>query len=261
MQANGSRTDVRGPRMSYRSSWSQGWGTDGVRVALSGSTTQPLLTASALRHEILTNQLPPGTALHEARDAETLGVSRAPVRDAFRRLAAERLVQIVARRGAVVASLSLREFLDASQLREALETLAVRLATSRLGEADVAELRRLHRLMVREAARQDADAYFRANTAFLNLVVSRTGNRRLHETYTKLINEMRRFRMRSVALRGGLAQSNSEHEAIIKGLEVRDAARAARLLSDHIRVPQDALYSALDGDRVEPPRRGLGEGA
>lgn len=206
-----------------------------------------------LRREILSAHLAPGTPLREVQIARALGVSRAPVRDAVRRLAAERLVHLTPRRGAVVAALSLSEFLDAYQLREGLEVLAVRLATPRLTESDLVELRRWHRLMAREAARNNPDAYFKANTAFHTLLVSRSGNRRLHETYAQLINEMRRYRMRSVALRGGLSRSNSEHEAIIKALEARDAERAARLLSAHIRVPQDALRAVLEQQSTQPP--------
>lgn len=222
---------------------------DEVRIDLDHSTLADRVYQH-LRREILATHLQPGMPLREVRIARSLGVSRAPVRDAVRRLAAERLVQLTPRRGAVVAALSLGEFLDAYQLREGLEALAIRLAAPRLTEADLAELKRWHRLMAGAAARDDADAYFKANTAFHNLFVNRSGNRRLHESYMQLINEMRRYRMRSVALRGGLSRSNSEHEAIIKALEARDAERAARLVSEHIRVPQDALRAVLEQQSV-----------
>src|SRR5689334_16319956 len=81
-----------------------------------------------LREEILANRLPPGTVLSEVPLAASLGVSRGPVREAIGRLAAEGLVTVRPRRGAVVSALSHEEFLQAYQVREALEALAIRLA-------------------------------------------------------------------------------------------------------------------------------------
>src|SRR5205823_8601886 len=91
-----------------------------------------------LRTEILSNRLAPGTELQEVALSEQLGVSRGPIREAIGRLAAEGLVTVRPRRGAVVRSLSKDEFLDAYQVREALEWMAVRLAVPRLTNEDLA---------------------------------------------------------------------------------------------------------------------------
>src|SRR5438128_12486739 len=85
-----------------------------------------------LREEILANRLTAGTELQETALAAELGVSRGPVREAIGRLAAEGLVVVRPRRGAVVRSLTKDEFIEAYEVREALEILAVRLATPRL---------------------------------------------------------------------------------------------------------------------------------
>src|SRR5437016_12693814 len=86
-----------------------------------------------LREEILSNRLPPGTELQELALSQRLGVSRGPIREALGRLAAEGLVTVRPRRGAVVHSLSSEDFLEAYQVRDALEVLAVRLAVPILG--------------------------------------------------------------------------------------------------------------------------------
>src|SRR5262245_32539894 len=93
-----------------------------------------------LRDEILSGALPPGSELQEVALSATLGVSRGPIREAIGRLAAEGLVTVRPRRGAVVRELSTEEFLEAYQVREALEVMAVRLAVPRLTETDVAAL-------------------------------------------------------------------------------------------------------------------------
>ncbi len=205
----------------------------------------------SLREDILTNRLPPGTPLQEAAIARALEVSRGPVREALRRLAAEGLVDLVPRRGAVVSSLSREEFLDAYRVREALEVLAIRLATPRLTEEDLQELERLHEAMVQAAAANDLDAFFAANAAFHELFVDRSGNLILQDYYYPLVDQMRRYRLRSVSLRGGLLRSCDEHRAILDALRRRDAETAAQLLSEHIRVPQRILESAEGEEELE----------
>ena len=96
-----------------------------------------------LREEILSSRLEPGTELSEVALARSLGISRGPLREALGQLAAEGLVTMVPRRGAVVTRLTRREFLDAYQVREALESLALRLAVPRLSAAQKAELHRM----------------------------------------------------------------------------------------------------------------------
>ena len=85
-----------------------------------------------LREEILSSRLEPGTELGEVALARSLGISRGPLREALGQLTAEGLVTMVPRRGAVVTRLTRQEFIDAYQVREALESLAMKLAVPRL---------------------------------------------------------------------------------------------------------------------------------
>src|SRR3979490_2783979 len=90
-----------------------------------------------LKGEILDNRIAPGSILQEVPLAESLGVSRGPIREALGTLAAEGLVTITPRRGAVVTALTKRDFLEAYQVREVLEALAVRLAIPRMSDAEL----------------------------------------------------------------------------------------------------------------------------
>jgi DNA-binding GntR family transcriptional regulator len=194
-----------------------------------------------LKQEILANRLPPGTVLHEVGLAASLGVSRGPIREAIGRLAAEGLVIVRPRRGAVVASLSKAEFLEAYQVREALELLAIRLAAPRLSAERRALLESLVAEMEDAAARDDVDRFFDANAAFHGAIVEASGNTRLRDTYRQLVEQMGRYRMGSLALRGSLKRSIAEHKTVLRALASGDAERAAHLLSEHIRVPQRRL--------------------
>jgi DNA-binding GntR family transcriptional regulator len=194
-----------------------------------------------LRQQILGNAFPPNAALPEKTLASQLNVSRVPVREALHRLAADGLVTLKPRQGAFVSSLSPRQFLDAYRVREALEDLAIRLALSNLTHDDLDELGRLQSEMRHYAAANDADAFFTANHAFHALFVERSENDYLKGIYFPLMDQMRRHLSSSLGLRGGLQRSIEEHQAILGAVRSGDADEAARLLREHIHVPQRAL--------------------
>jgi DNA-binding GntR family transcriptional regulator len=191
-----------------------------------------------LREDILSGELAAGTVLSEVALADSFGVSRGPVREALGRLASEGLVTITPRRGAIVTELSAHEFVEAYQVREALETFAIRLSVPRLTEPDLDRLRELHEEMVEHAQRGEVNAFFDANAAFHDTFVTASGNDKLNEIYRLLMDQMGRYLPRSLELRGTLEKSIAEHSAILEAVEAADAERAARLLADHIEVPQ-----------------------
>ena len=201
-----------------------------------------------LREEIVSERLQPGTELQEVPLSEELGVSRGPIREAIGRLAAEGLVTVRPRRGAVVRSLSKDEFLELYQVREALEIMAVRLAVPNLHPEDVAQLEALIDTMGEHAERDEVDAFFAANVAFHGRLFAACGNTKLQELYAQLLGQMGPFRMRSLTLRGNLQRSVAEHRAIMRAAKRGDAERAAHLMSEHIRVPQRRLQALTEDE-------------
>lgn len=201
-----------------------------------------------LREEILSSRLAPGTELHEVGLAKSLGISRGPLREALGRLAADGLVTITPRRGAVVTKLTRTEFVEAYQVREALESLAIRLAVPRLTDADRGRLHVLTDEMVDLAKQGKVREFFEANRRFHQIFVHASGNGRLQEMYMQLINQMGRLMTKSHELRGGLEQSVAEHSAILEAVDAGDAERAAGLLAEHIEVPQRVLDSHAADD-------------
>ncbi len=207
-----------------------------------------------LREEILADRLAPGTELSEVALSRELEISRGPVREALRRLAAEGLITMRPRRRAEVRSLTTQELIDAYQVREALEVMAVRLAVARITEADLARLEDLIDQMAGHARRQAVAGFFAANVAFHELLCELSGNEELRETHHRLEGEIGRFQDRTLALRGNnLDSSVSEHRAILAAVRLRDADKAAQLTADHIRVPVQRLQAALDPDAEESP--------
>jgi len=214
-------------------------------VALDGRTLWQRVY-DHLRDEILSGSLTPGAELSEVALAESLGVSRGPIREAIGRLASEGLVTVRPRRGAVVSSLSKDEFIELYQVREALELLAVKLAVPRLGPDDITALQSLIDEMSTRAERNQVAAFFEANTAFHARLVDASGNAKLAEMYRQLLDQLGRYRGSSLRLRGNLQRSIAEHAAILRAAKRGDTERAARLMSEHIRVPQRRLERLSD---------------
>ncbi len=204
--------------------------------------------ADHLREEILSTRLAPGAELSEVALARSLGISRGPLREALGQLAAEGLVTIVPRRGAVVKRLTRREFIDAYQVREALESLAIKLAVPRLTVGEKAELRRMSEQMERAAQTGDTDRFFDINRQFHARLVRASGNTKLEEMHGQLVAQMGRLMKKSVELRGGTEQSAAEHRAILEAVDAGDPERAAQLMEQHIEVPQRVLRSPAARD-------------
>jgi DNA-binding GntR family transcriptional regulator len=203
-----------------------------------------------LRDAILANRLSPGSELNEVALAASLGVSRGPLREAIRHLTAEGLVTERPRRSAIVSALSREEFIEAYQVREALEILAVRLAVNRLEESTIALLEQLIDEMEQSAKQDNPAAFFDENARFHNLLVQASGNRKLTEMHRQLAGQMGRYQMPSLALRGSLHRSIAEHRAIVSALRARDVKRATHLISEHIRVPQHNLEAGPDSEPI-----------
>ena len=133
---------------------------------------------------------------------------------------------------------------QAYQVREALETLAIRLAVPNLSDED---LDRIDDIVTRQAEaveRDDIARFFALNSEFHQLFVDQSHNAPLQDMYRQLIGHMGRYLMRSLALRGTVRRSIAEHRAIARACRTRDPERAERLLRNHIRVPQRRLEAA-----------------
>ena len=204
-------------------------------------------TLDHLGGAIIAGRYPPGSSIPpEPTLCEELGVSRGPIREALRSLEAEGLVEITPRRGAVVISLSKRDFLEAYQVREALEALGVRLAVPRLTETELARLEEYIERMAEHAAAGDVDAFFETNAAFHAALVEASDNRMLIDVYRRLMAQMGPYRRPSARLRGNVEQSIAEHHAIAAAARDRDPERAVAMLIRHIEIPQRTIETLTD---------------
>jgi DNA-binding GntR family transcriptional regulator len=187
--------------------------------------------ADRLRQQILARELEPGAWIDELKLCAELGISRTPMREALKVLAAEGLVTMKLRRGAYVTEMSERDVREAYQLLSLLESDAAAEICVRATDAELSELGELHRAL--EEALPDRDAFFAANERFHLRVLELDGNRWRLQIVGDLRRLMKLNRHHSLFREGRLAESLEEHRAIVKALLSRDATACRALVTAH----------------------------
>lgn len=209
-------------------------------------------TADRLRDLIVQGQLVPGARLNERLLTSQLGVSRTPLREAFKVLATEGLVDLLPNRGAVVSEVDTVRLQESLAVMGALEALAGELACLHATDAQINEIRALHFEMLAHHARGDLAGYFKFNQAIHLKLVKYAGNAVLCNTYRQLNGAVRRARYMANLSRERWDAAVREHDAILAALGARDVARIRALLSDHL---AHKLSSVLAELRKPAPRQ------
>jgi DNA-binding GntR family transcriptional regulator len=208
-----------------------------------GSTHEPLakLVTSALRERILSGDIAVGERLIEGRLSEELGVSRMPVREALRELAAEGIVTIEPRRGASVTMYTDQQKRELVEVRATLEALNAKLAARRHDPRQIAELEAILKEGARLMEEDDPSAVIRQNFRFHEALGSVAGNTVLEETIRSLRD---RTAMLFAPFHTARARQNwQEHAAILRAVIEGDGELAALLAARHVynaaQIPQD----------------------
>lgn len=190
--------------------------------------------ADYLREHIVMDHFQPGQRLPERTLADQLKVSRTPMREALKTLAAEGLVVISPHRGAVVADVSPADIQEKAYVLSVLEQAAAELACIKATDDDIAELQALHFEMKAAFLRRDRQNYFRLNQEIHNRIVSLSGNASLVEIHGNLSRQLYRVRYLSNQKNDKWSVAMAEHEAIMEAMEARDSERIGRELRNHL---------------------------
>lgn len=220
----------------------------GATVQTAGVVQPPLrdLALDAIRSRIISGLDAPGTRLVEDRLAMELGMSRNPVREALRVLAAEGYVEVIPRRGAVVATISDIEASEIFELRMALEALAARLAARKAVDGDTGELTRLVDASRRAAAEQDSAALSSLNSRFHEEVLRLAKNGHLRNVMMPLRGRMQWIFSHTAGGERG-SHSVAEHEQLLAAIIARDEDRAATLAGAHIAAARQSFLGFRRG--------------
>ena len=187
--------------------------------------------AERLRQQIFARELEPGAWIDELKLCAEMGISRTPLREALKVLAAEGLVTMKVRRGAYVTEMSERDVREAYQLLALLESDAAAQVALQASDAQLNELLRLHDTL--EAQVLQREAFFATNEAFHLQLLAIEGNRWRQQIVTDLRRVMKLNRHHSLFKQGRIGESVAEHQAVMAALLRRDAPSCARLMREH----------------------------
>jgi DNA-binding GntR family transcriptional regulator len=194
--------------------------------------------ADRLRQQIFDRELPAASWIDEQRLAQAWGISRTPLREALKVLAAEGLVTMKVRRGAYVAEVSADDVAQVYHLLGLLESDAAATVAAQATDAQRAELRDLHDRLERQARQRDA--FFATNEAFHLALLRIAGNRWAQQLVADLRKVMKLARHRSLLKSGRAAESLAEHRALMEAIQRGDAECARTLMREHFNAGRDA---------------------
>jgi DNA-binding GntR family transcriptional regulator len=187
--------------------------------------------AELLRQRIFRRELEPGSWIDELKLADEYGISRTPLREALKVLAAEGLVTMKVRRGAYVTEVNDKDLRDVYHLLSLLESDAAGVVATQASDSELQELQTLHAEL--EAAVGDRDKFFAVNERFHMRLLDIADNRWRNQMVADLRKVMKLNRHNSLLKSGRIEESLAEHAAIVAALARRDAAAAAQCMREH----------------------------
>ena len=201
---------------------------------------------AALRDFIVEGNLADGARVPERALCERFNISRTPLREALKVLAAEGLIELLPNRGARVRELSPEDVRELFDVMGGLEALAGRLACERISEAEFSEIERMHHDMYRFYLRRDMHGYFHCNQAIHQLIVAAAGNATLAATYASLAGRIRRVRYSANLAkdRDRWGEAMREHEVILDALRRRAGPELSDILFLHLRNKRKAAQAS-----------------
>jgi DNA-binding GntR family transcriptional regulator len=192
---------------------------------------------SRLRDYVVEGNIPDGGRVPERQLCEMFGISRTPLREALKVLAAEGLIELLPNRGARVRQLGERDVEELFDVMGGLESLAGRLACETISDEEIAEVERLHYEMYGHYLRRDMHSYFQVNQRIHERIVAASRNETLQTTYANLAGRIRRIRYSAnfARKRQRWAEAMREHEAILDALRRRAGSELSDILFQHLR--------------------------
>ena len=201
--------------------------------------------ANRLRQMLVENRIAPGAKLNERELSEVLNVSRTPLREAIKMLAAEGLVELLTNRGAIAVELTEADVLNTFEVMAGLEAQSGELAAQRITDAELVEIKAMHFEMLAAYTRRDLPTYYSLNSAIHGAINAAAKNPVLTVTYQQVNARLQALRFRSNQDSEKWKAAVKEHEQMISALEARDAAAMRKVLLDHLVHKRDVVVEQL----------------
>ncbi|MDD5285842.1 MAG: GntR family transcriptional regulator [Desulfuromonadaceae bacterium] len=183
-----------------------------------------------IRDAIISGALPAGSKVSEPELAERYGISRTPIREAFRQLESEGYLSVIPRRGAVVKELSPKDVEEFYAIKSILEGYAARRACEKFSSKGLDRLQAINDKLAELARLNDIRHFFKIHSDFHDLFIRTADNEKLRDLITGLVTKFQRLRLTSLSLPGRMTVSVQEHDKIIEAFRRKDADKAEELV-------------------------------
>ena len=198
-----------------------------------------------LRQMLVEGQIAPGAKLNERALSEALRVSRTPLREAIKMLAAEGLVELLPNRGAIAVELSEADILNTFEVMAGLEAQSGELAAQRITDAELAEIKAMHYEMMAAYTRRDLSNYYRLNAAIHRAINVAARNPVLTDIYKQVNARLQALRFRSNQDGEKWKRAMQEHEQMVEALSAHDPVVMRAVLADHLGHKRDVVIEQL----------------
>ncbi|NML45261.1 GntR family transcriptional regulator [Ramlibacter sp. G-1-2-2] len=201
--------------------------------------------AQRLRQMLVEGRIAPGAKLNERELSELLNVSRTPLREAIKMLAAEGLVELLPNRGAVAVSLSEADILNTFEVMAGLEAQCGELAAQRITPQELAEIQAMHFEMLAAYTRRDLSTYYSINARIHSAISAAARNPVLSSVYQQVNARLQALRFRSNQDEEKWKRAMKEHERMIEALAKHDGAAMREVLLTHLANKRDVVLEQL----------------
>jgi len=220
---------------------------------LEGSTSLHEEVLMRLRDFIVEGHLSPGTRVPERQLCEALAVSRTPLREALKVLAAEGLIELLPNRGARVREFTERDIRELFDVVAGLEFLAAKLACETINDEEIAAIERIHYDMYTHYIRRELSDYFRLNRKIHEAIVDASRNSVLRSAYASYNALIGRVRYAANLHRDRWSEAMREHEAIVDALRRRAGDELGLLMFEHMRNKCAAACEHFRNSKTSEP--------
>ena len=200
---------------------------------------------NTLREAIIIGELKPGERLLEVQLSEQMGVSRTPVREAIRKLELEGFVNMLPRRGAQVADLSVKDIMDVLEVRASLDGLATELSAERITQDEIKELNHTHMQFVNFVEKENLQGSIKKDVEFHDIIYRSSRNDKLIQISSNLREQIHRFRVIYIKDTSSSKDLIKEHGDIYDAILHKDCERARNVAHTHIKNQEVAIVKSL----------------
>lgn len=183
-----------------------------------------------VKDAIIKGRLKPGERVPESELAEMFGISRTPIREAFRQLESEGFITFTPRKGAIVSPITDKDVIEFYAIKGLLEGYAAKMACCKISDKEIRRMEDLNSQMTKCAERNDVKNFFKLDNQLHDVFLKICGNDKLYNLIHVLVQQFERFRKTSLSLSGRMWSSVKQHNEIIEAFKKRDVDLVERLV-------------------------------